>query len=334
MRVLVTGSSGFVGRWVMEGLARDGIDPIGLDISPPIRPHPSYPFIECSILDQEGLSRAFEEARPDALIHLAARTDLDEKKDLAGYDVNIGGVRNVLAAARASKIRRAIFTSTQLVCRVGHVPSGECDYCPDTLYGQSKVVSEGLVRKASGEIPEWCIVRPTTVWGPGMSTHYQMMLRLIAQGRYFHCGSGALRKSYVYSENIANQYSALIKAPSALIHRRMFYLADHEPMSLRFYADELARAMGAPRIRTMPLSLARIIAKIGDLGLRFGIRNVPFTSFRLRNILTEYIFDTSPIVSICGNGPVTELEGIRRTARWFLDLHPEFRPTDSEHQRT
>ena len=150
-----------------------------------------------------------QEFSPDALVHLAARIDLDEKTNLAGYAANIEGVKNVIAAVRlAPSIRRSIWTSSQLVCRVGYVPRNDTDYTADTLYGQSKVRTERLVREQDGGGREWCLTRPTTVWGPGMSAHYQRFLRMIERGHYFHVGNSPLWKSYSYIENIAYQFLA------------------------------------------------------------------------------------------------------------------------------
>ncbi|MFK9714751.1 NAD-dependent epimerase/dehydratase family protein, partial [Escherichia coli] len=90
--------------------------------------------------------RAVTGAAPDAVVHLAARIDLDEKTDLSGYTANIEGVENLVEAIRRTpSVRRVIWTSSQLVCRVGYVPTSDTDYKADTLYGKSKVRTEEIV---------------------------------------------------------------------------------------------------------------------------------------------------------------------------------------------
>jgi nucleoside-diphosphate-sugar epimerase len=302
----------------MSLLPQKDFTAIGLD---KVRPADSggRETIVCDILDRSGLVSAIESVAPDALIHLAARVDLEETKDLKGYAANIEGVRNVVHAVRRTPtIRRAIYTSSQLVCRVGYVPTRDTDYCPNTLYGESKVFTERVVREEDGGGIPWCLTRPTTVWGPYMSAHYQRMLQMICMGRYFHCGNRPLYKSYGYAGNVAHQYMRLLTAPADLMHRKTFYLADYEPLSLRAYTTGLAREMGAPQIRTIPLTLARMLAFGGDALKKVGIKNFPFTSFRLRNIQTEYVFDLSNTRAVCGPPPFTVEQGIRETARWFL----------------
>ena len=71
---------------------------------------------------------------------------------------------------------------------------------------------------------EWCIVRPTTVWGTGMSPYYQRFLKMINhQGRYFHIGNSALYRSYSYIGNIIYQYEMLTEAPSELINKKTLF---------------------------------------------------------------------------------------------------------------
>ncbi len=62
---------------------------------------------------------------------------------------------NVVQAVRATpSVRRVIYTSSQLVCDVGHLPRHDTDYRPTTLCGQSKVTTERVVRaKTAGEQP-------------------------------------------------------------------------------------------------------------------------------------------------------------------------------------
>ena len=295
---------------------------IGMDKMSSRAPTNVDEHIICDILDRPALISNVRRASPDALIHLAARTDLDESANLSGYAANIDGVRNIIEAVRQTpSIRRAIYTSSQLVCRIGHIPSSDTEYCPNTLYGQSKVLAEKIVREEDGGGVLWCLVRPTTAWGPYMSTHYQNMLRLIQKGLYFHCGKGKLYKSYAYAGNIAYQYARLLTAEAAVIHRKTFYLADYKPLSLKDYADGLAREMGAPKIHTLPIRLARLLALAGDVLNACGFRRFPFNSFRLNNILTEYVFDLTNTEAVCGPIPFTHEDGIKETARWFLSLN-------------
>jgi GlcNAc-P-P-Und epimerase len=316
MKVLVTGSSGFIGQALVRRLRAEGCEVAGLDKAPGATTDKV-----CDILDAARLTETVQQFAPDALVHLAARIDLDEKNNLAGYAANIDGVENVIAAVRLTpSIKRAIWTSSQLVCRVGYVPHDDTDYKADTLYGQSKVRTEQIVRQQDGADREWCLVRPTTVWGPGMSAHYQRFLRMIQRGYYFHVGRTPLWKSYSYIENIAFQYWKLLLAPADAIQRRTFYLADYEPIDLLAWSDAFQRAFGSRPIPHMPLGFANMLAYCGDAVNAAGLTKFPFNSFRLNNVLTQYQFDLKPTEAVCGQLPFNMEQGVAATAAWLQAL--------------
>jgi nucleoside-diphosphate-sugar epimerase len=317
MKVMVTGSAGFIGQALVRRLHAQGYEVAGLDNRTPGKSVLATNFV-CDLLDGSRLAEAVTNFSPDAIVHLAARIDLDEKTNLAGYAANIDGVQNLIDATRQTpSVRRAIWTSSQLVCRVGYVPQNDIDYQADTLYGQSKVRTEQIVREHDGAGREWCLTRPTTVWGPGMSAHYQRFLRMIQRGQYFHVGREPLWKSYSYIENIAFQYQRLLEAPAEQIHRTTFYLADYEPINLIAWSDAFQREFGSRPIPHMPLAVARWLACCGDATNAIGFRRFPFNSFRLNNVLTQYRFDMKPTEAVCGPLPYTIDQGVRETAAWI-----------------
>lgn len=318
MKVFITGSSGLIGKWTAEKLLAEGYSIKGYDKRENHYAHLREYCVVGDILDWEQLLETVQSFQPNAVIHLAARCDLEGLR-IEDYDANITGVRHLCnAVQKTNSIRRAIYTSSQLVCKVGHVPKDDREYCPNTIYGQSKVKTEEVVREEKGGGVTWCLTRPTTVWGPYMEEHYKGLLRHIQKGTYFHSGNGSLFKSYAYAENIAHQYYKLLTAPETEVNKEVFYLADYKPLSLRDYANALSDAMGVRRPPTLPLPLAKLLACGGDilngLGLRF-----PYNNFRLRNIRTEYIFDMSKTENVCGALPRTFDQGVAETAKWYLD---------------
>lgn len=329
MTVLVTGSSGFIGTALCRLLLARGWNVVGVDMVRPRRRTDVTSFYQLDLHDSTSVKTAIQNVEPESIVHLAARTDLREERDLGGYSANTTCVRSLCEIIKATpSVSRTIFASSQLVCKVGYSPRDEYDYCPNTIYGLSKVEGERIVRSSLQDYRNWVITRPTTVWGPGMSEHYQSFLELISSGKYFHCSRSPLKKSYAYIDNIAYQYYRLIEVPAEMIHGKLFYLSDYIPLSLRDYANGLAEQFNAPRIRTLPLWAAKLLARGGDMLNTAGL-SFPFNSFRLRNILTEYVFDTSRIKSVCGDLPVSQDEGIRRTARWYMDLKSQSNTSSS-----
>jgi nucleoside-diphosphate-sugar epimerase len=316
--VLVTGSAGFLGRHLVRHLVAAGYVVHGLDRVATGWMHGGYSEHVGDLLDGARLAGLLREVAPAAILHLAARTDLDETRDIAGYAANTDGVSHLLAAVAASPtVARVVCTSSQLVCRIGYRPTHDEDYQPTTLYGRSKVETEQRWRRADGAGRTWCIVRPTTIWGPGMNPHYLTFFALVRDGRYFHVSGGPTPKSYGYVGNTVHQYQRLLEAPAAAVHRRTLYLADSPSMSLENWAEAFRSALGARPIRTMPRGLARGLAAVGDVVQAAGISRFPFTSFRLQNVVTPSVVDLGPTLEVCGPPPVEFATGVAVTAAWL-----------------
>lgn len=317
-RVLVTGSSGFIGRVMLPYLRGLGYEVRGLDIKPPAEGPDEVDRYRCDILDRDAVMAALRDFAPQIVVHLAARTDLDENERIEGYAANTVGAQNVVDAVIAcGTVKRALFTSSQLVCAVGYVPKNDTDYHPINLYGQSKVITEQVVRRSMPGNITWCLLRPTTIWGEGMSPHYQRFLGALAKGHYFHVGNGRLLKSYGYVGNTVYEYGKFMGAPSEAIAGKTFYIADYTPISLREWIDALSKELSGRSVGTMPIAMAKLLAKCGDVLNGIGLRRFPFNSFRVNNILTEYTSDLAPTERICGPLPYTMAEGVVRTAQWF-----------------
>jgi len=319
-RVLVTGGSGFIGTNLVEVLRASGSSLVNLDIAAPkTADHATY-WQRVDILDLAALRAAFAAFRPELVIHLAARTDLDEKRSLDGYEANIRGVSNVIDAIQSvGGVRRTFFASSRLVCRIGYVPRHETDYCPTTLYGRSKVEGERLVRAAGPEIGHWTLLRFTSIWGPWFGTPYNPFFSWIQKGAYVHPGRLDPQKSYGYVGNIIHELRCLATVPSENIAGRTFYVADYPPLRLRSWAALIAAAEGAKRIRSVPLSLLKVGAALGDVMEWARLGHAPLTTFRLNNLITDMVYDTAPLEALVGPLPFSLGQGVEETVAWLRD---------------
>jgi len=312
MIILVTGGSGFLGAALIRNLREGGHTVLGFNRT--LGPD----FISGDLTKSESIEQAVNIFSPEVIINLASQTDLGGTDSKFGYSANTVGVQNLVdAVSRSPFVRRVIWVSSQLVNVPGYQPKSDKDYNPVGEYGKSKMTGEQIVRSCDGGGKEWVIVRPTTVWGAGMSPHYMRLLSMIQKGIYFHVGNKPLYKSYSYIDNLVYQFACLATADKALIHGKTIYLADSEPIELRNWCNGFAAHFGKS-IPTMPKPIAQLLAKAGDLAGKTGVPRIPFNSLRLNNILTEYVFDTSMIEAICGKSKISNDEGVRRTAEWFL----------------
>lgn len=315
-RIVVTGGSGFIGTNLTEALLRSGHDVTNLDLKAPPTQALAAHWRAVDILDGERLTQAMRLAKPDAVVHLAARTDLNGAT-VADYRANTEGVQNVIDAAAAASAARVIFASSRLVCRIGYQPTSDLDYQPTTPYGESKVVGEQLVRAIRGRPFEWTIVRPTSIWGPWFHVPYRNFFDAIRHGRYVHPKGFRVRKSFGYVGNSVHQLEKLLGAAAAAVQDETFYLADYEPIEVLDWGGKVRDAFGAAPIREVPMPAMRAIAGVGDLAAKLGWRSVPLTSFRLDNLVTEMLHDTSNLRTVCGDLPFDLSAGVNRTVGWM-----------------
>jgi UDP-glucose 4-epimerase len=154
-RALVTGGAGFIGSNLVDGLlARDcdvtvlddlstgRLENLGAALSAGARLHTA------SVTDTSALERAFEDAPPDTVFHLAAQIDVRRAVEDPEFDAtaNVLGTLNVLEAARRYGVRRFVLAST------GGAIYGEADEVPTPESAAPRPLSPYAASKAAAEV--------------------------------------------------------------------------------------------------------------------------------------------------------------------------------------
>lgn len=317
-RVLVTGGSGFIGTNLVEYLVSREADVVSLDVAAPPDVAHRGRWRATDILNKAQLTCEIESYQPDTVVHLAARTDLDGNS-VGDYAANTIGVQNLIdAVARVPCVRRIIFASSRLVCRIGYQPKSESDYYPTTCYGESKVIGEKTIRESAKRIlGSWVIVRPTSIWGPWFDVPYRDFFLAIARGHYFHPSKERILKSYGYVGNTVYQIHRLIQATDAEVTGQTLYLADYPPIDVNELATVVQQALGAEPIRSLNPRLLQAAAGIGDVLKLFGWKNPPLTTFRLNNLRAEMVYDLEPLRRLVGQLPFSMHQGVQATVSWM-----------------
>ncbi|MBR6342988.1 MAG: dTDP-4-dehydrorhamnose reductase [Selenomonadaceae bacterium] len=166
MKVLVTGVTGQLGYDVMRELKRQGIEAKGVSRQ------------DFSLTDMEAARACITAYRPDAVIHCAAYTAVDQAEDEAELAMKVNGdaTRNMAEICRDIRAK-LVYISTDYV----FPGEGEELYAPDAptgpknAYGRSKLAGEQAVQEV---LKEYFIVRISWVFGIHGKNFIRTMLRL------------------------------------------------------------------------------------------------------------------------------------------------------------
>jgi nucleoside-diphosphate-sugar epimerase len=158
MRVLLTGASGWLGRFLAPRLRAAGHDVIGLDVAPGTDTN-----VIGSVADRALIDRVFAEHGIEAAVHAGAlhKPDIVRYPPEAFVHVNVEGTRNLLEAAAAAGNDRFVFTSTTSLMISETVRAGKAGgadrafwldegfgpLSPRNIYGETKLEAERLCRR-------------------------------------------------------------------------------------------------------------------------------------------------------------------------------------------
>lgn len=314
-KLLITGGSGFIGTNLIEHLMNNSeIALLSIDMAEPKMKEHQKLWQKVDIREKGILMNIIKGFKPDYIIHLGARTDLNGKT-LHDYDANMGGVRNLLEAIeKTGTVKRAIFASSMYVCEPGYIPKDFEDYAPHTLYGESKVETEKIIKSANPSYT-WSIIRPTSIWGPWFGEPYNRFFHIVLKHMYFHMGKRACKKTYGYVDNAIYQIMSILNADTDKVNGKVFYLGDYEPYDITEWANEIAKHAGI-KIPNIPYFCFKLAGWLGDFLKLFGI-SFPMTSFRLHNMTTDNVHNLDPIKGIAPNLPVGREDGTIRTLEWI-----------------
>ncbi|MEM9205309.1 MAG: UDP-glucose 4-epimerase GalE [Pseudomonadota bacterium] len=171
-KILLTGGAGFIGSHVFVALKDQGYEPVILDNfanssykvlerlerlyqKPPV-------WVEADIADTDIVTRTLSDHDIDAVIHFAGLKAVGESmaEPLKYYQVNVGGSERLLAAMGEVGCKRLVFSSSATVYGdPQYLPLDEDHPVgPTSVYGQTKLVVEDMIRSLAMADPEWSAV--------------------------------------------------------------------------------------------------------------------------------------------------------------------------------
>lgn len=302
MKILVTGSAGFVGRRLFDALHCLGHDAIRL--------HRLTVGVN-GLLFSDGSDVAWSSAteKADSVIHLAARVHVMDDKaadPLAEFRrVNVDGTLNLARQAAAAGIKRFVFMSSVKVngesTQVGH-PFSEVDVPnPHDAYGQSKSEAEHGLREIATETGmEVVIIRPPLVYGPGVKANFAALTRAVQKGWPLPLGAVHNQRSLVALDNLVDFVVVCTIHPQAA--NQTFMVSDGHDLSITELVRGLAIASKIPhRFLSVPVWLLEAGAIL--LGKRASVQRL-CGNLQVDISKARYLLGWTP--------PITVDEGLRR----------------------
>lgn len=295
MRVVITGSSGFVGLNLQKYLADE------------------YQTQNLSIRYVADQSITFDS---DAVIHLAGKAhDLKKNTDSQKYyEANYKLTMQVFDAFLTSNASIFIFLSTvkAVADSVDGVLTEESLPNPKTHYGISKHYAEDyILSKKLPKNKKVYILRPCMIHGEGNKGNLNLLYNLVSKGLPWPLGSFQNKRSFLSIENLCFVIKELLYNEN--VASGIYHLCDDKTLSTNELVNLIATTLGKrSKIWNVNTSFIKYTARIGDF------LNLPLNTERLSKLTESYIVSNEKIVTALGKSlPISSQTGLIKTFESF-----------------
>ena len=272
------------------------------------------------VRDQTSVSRHL--AGADLVVLLAAEHRDDVSPVSLYYDVNVGGMRNVLEAMETNGVKRIVFTSSVAVYGLNKKsPDENHPADPFNHYGKSKWQAEQVLRQWYETHPDWNIniLRPTVIFGERNRGNVYNLLKQISGGKFLMVGKGKNKKSMAYVDNIVSFIRFLIEQKPTGYN--VYNYVDKPDFDMNELVSHVGNVLGKPIPSThLPYWLGMCGGYGFDLLARLTGKKLSVSSVRVKKFCATTRFDAAKAHASGFKAPYTLEEGLERTLRFeFVD---------------
>lgn len=302
MKVLVTGSAGFIGFHLTKRLLEDGFEISGIDnlndyYDVKLKKHrlaqisqtARFIFNQLDLADARNLRRCIETFEPEVVVHLAAQAGVrySLENPLAYVNSNLVGFVNLMeACARVASLRHFVFASSSSVYGANSkVPFSEQDSVdhPISLYAATKKSNE-LIAHSYSHLYGTPVtgLRFFTVYGPWgrPDMAYFKFTDSIVRGEpievYNH---GHMQRDFTYIDDVVEAIVRVLDTPPRLTIQqesagtllsnaryKIYNLGNHQPVELLKFVEILERALGIKAPKTfLPMQPGDVVSTYAQM---------------------------------------------------------------------
>ena len=320
---LVTGAAGHLGNVLVRELLSRG-EKVRALILPgeETRSLEGLPVerVEGNVLDIDSLRAAMQDV--DVVFHLAALVSITEDKAYLLHEVNVGGTRNVIEAAKDAHIRKLVYTSsihalerppmgvpiTEKLAFDPHNPAGP--------YDRSKAEASLLVKQAAQEGLNASILCPTGVTGPYDYRRSEVgeLILSFMQKKVTFLVEGAFDfvdvRDVALGQILARDYAK----PGET------YILGGERIELKLLHNLVQSVTGKDtKILSFPLPVALIVAPMAELYYKITKTRPSFTRYSIETVISNSEIRSDKAKTELGYQPRTLVNSIADTVRWWWD---------------
>lgn len=316
MNITLIGASGFVGTRLL-GLLSESQEQYALRN---VDKQQSYFFPQVTeigdVRDVEQLKEKLHDT--DVVVLLAAEHRDDVTPTSLYYDVNVGGMRNVLAAMEANGVKRIVFTSSVAVYGLNKQnPNEEHPKDPFNHYGKSKWEAEQVLQEWYKEHSDWNIniLRPTVIFGERNRGNVYNLLKQISSGSFLMVGKGVNKKSMAYVGNIVAFIKFLIDEKKDGYN--VYNYIDKPDFTMNELIDHVSTVLNKHIPSThFPYWMGMLGGKCFDLLAWITGKKFSISSVRVKKFCATTEFDATKAHSSGFKAPYSLGDGLARTLRF------------------
>ena len=279
MKILITGSNGFVGTNLRKYLESKGRQCVTLDVR-----NADYDWTEFAKIPFESC---------DAVVHLAGKAH-DLKKvasETSYFDINVGLTEKIFNAS-IGKVPRFVYFSSSKASADGNA------------YGRSKLAAEQFLNGRA------IVLRPAMIHGPGNKGNLNLLWGIARRGLPWPLAAFENKRSFTSIVNICAAVEALCERGE----NGIYPIADDEMLSTNRLIELIAETCGKrAKLWRIPKGLMYFAAKIGD------ILHLPLNTERIEKLTEDSFVDNSKLRAALGwtRMPIRAEDGMRDTLRYF-----------------